>query len=103
MADLGDPIGHEQGFHRPCVVVSPRSFNATRSNIAVVMPVTSRGRGIPSHRPLDHVACGLDRPSWVRTEDFRAVSQRRFTRFVGRVGNDELADLRDMLLTLLEL
>ncbi|HEY1176196.1 MAG TPA: type II toxin-antitoxin system PemK/MazF family toxin, partial [Phytomonospora sp.] len=69
-ADLGEPVGHEQGLHRPCVVISPQSFNTTRSNVAVVMPIVSRDRGIPSHRPLDHEACGLDRPSWVRTEDF---------------------------------
>jgi len=102
-ADLGDPVGHEQGLRRPCVVISPHSFNTTRSNIATVMPITSRDRGIPSHRPLDHEGCGLAVPSWVRTEDFRAISQLRLGRRIGRVGHGELDDLREMLLTLLEL
>ncbi|MEV0651204.1 type II toxin-antitoxin system PemK/MazF family toxin [Phytomonospora sp. NPDC050363] len=95
--DLGEPVGHEQGFHRPGVIVSRHSFNATRSALAVVMPVTTRDRGIPSHRPLDHTACGLDRPSWVRTENFRAISHLRLGGFIGQVSPAELADLHRML------
>lgn len=102
-ADLGDPVGHEQGLRRPCVVISPHSFNTTRSNIATVLPVTSRDRGIPSHRPLDHERCGLAVPSWVRTEDHRAISQLRLGRHIGRVSGEELDDLRETLMILLEL
>ena len=37
MLDLGNPIGHEQGFRRPGLVISPEPFHKAPSRIAVVV------------------------------------------------------------------
>ncbi|GIG64229.1 type II toxin-antitoxin system PemK/MazF family toxin [Phytomonospora endophytica] len=103
MVDFGDPVGHEQGYQRPAVIISPERLNRTPSRIAIAMAVTSRDRGVPYHLPLDVERCGLERPSWVRTEDIRTVAHERLKRYIGRVSGEELDDLRDMLITLLEL
>ena len=47
-----DPTaGHEQSGRRPALVLSPASYNR-RTGLAVVCPVTSRGKGYPFEMPL---------------------------------------------------
>lgn len=91
LAVFGDPVGHEQGGFRPAVVVSRAEFQALPSGLVVVVPVTSRDRGLPHQVALDFRAAGLDRPSWVRTEELRSISAVRLRKRVGRVTFNELA------------
>jgi len=44
--DLGDPVGHEQGFRRPVLIVSNEAFNRA-SGLITVLPVTSVKPGRP--------------------------------------------------------
>src|SRR3989337_2658076 len=44
--DLGDPVGHEQGFRRPVLIVSNEAFNRA-SGLTTVLPVTSVKPGRP--------------------------------------------------------
>lgn len=103
LADFGDPVGHEQGYRRPAVVVSPAQFNAMPNQMAFVVPLTTRDRGLVHHVPLDHVRAGLDKPSLARCEDMRPVSQQRLIRFLGRVTQDELHEIRETVRILLDM
>ena len=59
-------------------------------DIALVIPVTSRDRGLPHHVPIRSPESGLSRPSWARTEDIRAISTARLTRAaLGRLADSE--------------
>ncbi len=49
--DFTPHAGHEQGGHRPGLVVSPRSYNE-QSSLAVFCPITSRVRNRPWEVPL---------------------------------------------------
>jgi mRNA interferase MazF len=103
LVDFGEPVGHEQGFRRPAVVVSPRLFNGMMSGIAMVVPLTTKDRGKDCHIRLDHAAAGLDRPSLARCEDLRNISQQRLRRFLGKVTAEDLHEIRETVRVLLDL
>ena len=103
LVDFGEPVGHEQGYRRPAVVISPLLFNGMMSGIAMVVPVTTKDRGKACHVRLDYTAAGLERPSLARCEDLRNVSQQRLKRFLGKVTADDLHEIREMVRVLLDL
>jgi hypothetical protein len=49
LADLNPVRGHEQAGKRPCLVISADLFNQGASGLVVVLPVTSKDKGIPFH------------------------------------------------------
>jgi mRNA interferase MazF len=103
LVDFGTPIGHEQGFRRPAVVVSADRLNASRAGLVVVVPVTRTRRGLPSHVELDPATAGVRETSYAKAEDVKSVSVERLVHRLGRVPVPELARLGDVLRLLLEL
>ena len=63
LADLDPSIGHEQAGRRPVLVISVDSFNIGPSNLAVVLPITSRQRGVPLHVSIAPPEGGLRGPT----------------------------------------
>lgn len=45
--------------------------------MVIVVPLTTVDRGLPHHVAVAVASSGLDRPSWARTDDLRAISERR--------------------------
>lgn len=93
LADFGQPVGSEQGGIRPVVVVASELRCKFPIDMTIVIPVTTRDRGLPHHVPIGSEESGLDRPSWARTEDITAISARRITigRPLGRLTAEEKA------------
>jgi mRNA interferase MazF len=91
LADFGTPAGAEQGGRRPAVIVGSEDHCRFPIDIALVIPVTSRDRGLPHHVPIRSPESGLSRPSWARTEDIRVISTARLTRAapLGRLADSE--------------
>lgn len=88
IVDLGDPVGHEQGFRRPGLIVSVDEAN--RRNLVVVCPLTRTGTSragtrIPSRIEVETVDSGLRETSYVQTDQPRAVSRDRLVGRSGRV------------------
>ena len=79
LADFGQPVGSEQLGVRPVVVVASDLHCRFPIDMTLVIPVTTRDRGLPHHVPIGSAESGLDRPSWARTEDITAISTRRIT------------------------
>lgn len=96
LIDFGTPVGSEQAGRRPGVVVGSRLHCSFPIEMVIVAPCTSVNRGLPHHVPIDWRAAGLDRPTFVRTEDLRSVSERRLSDRgpVGRVADVELTRIR---------
>lgn len=67
--------------------------------MALVVPLTTRDRGLEHHVRIDSPESRLNRPSWARTEDIRAVSTQRFTRPqpIGTASAAEIAELSEWL------
>lgn len=103
LADFGDPIGHEQGYRRPAVVISPAEFNKMGSRLALVVPLTTTDRGYAHHVPLDHARAGLERPSLAKCEDIRSVSHQRLLRFLGQITDDDLHEVRETVRILFDM
>lgn len=53
LADLNPTRGHEQAGRRPVLVVSEDLFNRGPAGLAIVLPMTSTVRDVPSHVPED--------------------------------------------------
>jgi mRNA interferase MazF len=99
LVDFGDPAGHEEGGVRPAVVVGSTTHCRFPIGMAIVVPLTSRDRGLDHHVPISSAEAGLTRPSWARTEDLTAVSTERFRRSqpLGSVSASEIEQLTEWL------
>jgi mRNA interferase MazF len=97
--DFGEPIGHEQGGVRPAIVVGSTRHCTLGIEMALVVPLTTRNRGIRHHVRVASESSGLNHVSWARTEEIKAVSTERFTRNspIGTLSPEEMAALRRWL------
>jgi mRNA interferase MazF len=97
--DLGQPIGHEQGGRRPAVVVGSTVHCQFPIGMALVVPLTTRDRGMRHHVRISSPSSGLSQPSWARPEDMRAISTRRFSEpgLIGTASAEEITVLSDWL------
>lgn len=103
LVDFGEPIGHEQGYRRPAVVVSADQLNRSRAELAVVLPVTTTRRRLPSHIEIEPGDSGLSHTSYAKAEDVKSVSTQRLVRRLGMVPADRLNRAEHALRLLLDL
>ena len=95
-ADPGPVVGHEQGGHRPVLVISHDMFNSA-SGTAIVLAVTSRPPLRRAGLSVRLASGDLPRPSWVKTWQVRTTSLLRLGRFIGRVDEKEVDAAADAL------
>jgi mRNA interferase MazF len=86
LIDLGTPLGHEQGFTRPAVVVSHDGLNRSAADLVIVVPVTRTHRALPGHVEIEPgPSTGLSETSYAQAEQVRAVTTPRLVRRLGGV------------------
>lgn len=100
---LDPTTGREQAGKRPALVVSVNELNHSAAELVVVLPVTSRDKGIRSHVEVDEGEAGLSVKSFIKCEDIRSISVRRLERRLGAVSSPTLATVEDRLRILLGL
>ena len=83
LCDLNPSIGHEQKGIRPALILSDDMFNQSLSGMVIVIPITSKYKGIPSHIEIDNDF--LDQKSFIKSEDIRAISTHRLIKKLGVV------------------
>ncbi len=103
LADLGPTFGHERGGTRPVLVVSVDTFNAGRSGLVVVLPITSRIRTLPLHVPVTPPEGGLRTPSSILCDAVRSIDQGRLVDYWGAVNPATMALVEGCLHRLLGL
>lgn len=103
LIDLDPTVGHETGRRRPCIVVSSNLLNQGQAGLAVVVPLTTRERGIPFHVPVEPLVGGLRQRSVAKCEEVRSVSVERFVARWGMVDNATLRLVADRLSVVLHL
>jgi mRNA interferase MazF len=105
VADLNPTAGGEQRRRRPFVVVSSSLYCAFPIPMVIVVPLTTVDRGLPHHIPILSASSGLDRPSWARTDDIRAISEQRFIsrRPLGVLSPGERDAVRAQLLLMIDI
>ena len=103
MADLGDPVGHEQALRRPVLVISGQAWLDSRPSVIMVVPFTGTRRGRPTHVEVEPGVSGLKATSYAKCEDLRSISPLRLTRRYGDVDEIALASVERTLRRLLRL
>lgn len=93
LTDFGEPVGREQGYKRPSVVVSADPMNRSRAGVVIVVPTTTRHRGLPSHIEIQPGDSELDDVSYAKAEDVKSVSIERLVHRLGHLPVDRLAAL----------
>lgn len=101
-ANLSPVVGSEQAGDRPVVIVSGNDYLASVPNVVIVLPVTTKDRGLPHHVPLGGDP-GLDEDSFAMTEQPRTIDRRRITRYAGHVDPATLDRLRSWLVDFLDM
>lgn len=70
LADLNPTRGREQRGHRPVLVISEDIFNQGPAELAIVIPLTSTDRKIPSHVSVIPPEGGLKNTSFFYVKRF---------------------------------
>jgi len=101
-ASLEPVRGREQGGHRPVLVVASSGYLDAVTTLVIILPITTVDRGWPNHIRVEGPS-GLDRPSWIMSEQPRTLSRDRITGIAGRVSDACLAEIRTWLGDFLDL
>lgn len=88
VVDFGTPVGREQGFQRPGIVVSSDEWNRHAATRTEIEPTETNG---------------LSQTSYARAEDVRSVSADRLVRRSGAVDLVALHAIETTLRRMLEL
>jgi mRNA interferase MazF len=93
-----DPVrGREQGGFRPAIIVSADWFNQIPHGLCIIIPVTTRDRGVASHVRIEPLEAGLRTQSFAMCEQVRSISVLRLRRYRGSVSGDTLVSIRTMV------
>ena len=103
LVDLNPTRGREQAGKRPALVVSTNAFNKGPADLVVVLPITSKAKGIPLHIPVTPPEGGVKAKRFVKCEDIRSVSKERLTKRWGAVSLASMREVEDRIRILLEL
>lgn len=103
LVTLDPTIGREQAGTRPALVISDDLFNQSHAELVVVLPITSKGKGIRSHVEVEPPEGGLSVRSYIKCEDVRSISIHRLGRKLGRVTEMTLDEVEARLRIILSI
>lgn len=101
--DLDPTKGREQSGRRPCLIISDDRFNRSSADLVIVIPITSKDKGIPSHVEINPPEGGLKLRSFIKCEDIRSISTERLVKVMGTVQLSTLETVGQRLRLLLNL
>jgi len=99
-ADLNPVRGHEQAGERPVLVLSHDVFNE-RSGTVIAVALTSQEPRAGYPLTLELTSSKLPKRSWVKTSQVRTLSTERIGRRLGRISEEELAQVVEGLFELI--
>lgn len=99
-ADLNPTRGHEQAGERPVLVLSHDVFN-DRSGTVIAVALTSQEPRAGFPLTLEIRTAKLPKRSWVKTGQIRTLSTDRIGKRLGRVADEELAEVLNGLFELI--
>lgn len=103
LVDLNPAKGHEQSGRRPALVVSVDLFNHGPAGLIVVLPITTKEKGIPFHVAVNPSESGLKEISFIKCEDIRSISTERLISRLGSISPSIMSEVEDRLNILLGL
>lgn len=103
LVDLNPVRGREQAGKRPALVISVDLFNHGPAGLVVVLPITTREKGIPFHLEVCPPEGGLKERSFIKCEDVRSIAKERLVIRLGTVSSLTMAEVEDRIRILLGL
>jgi mRNA interferase MazF len=103
MVDLRPARGREQDGTRPALILSVDKFNHGPADLVIVLPVTKRFKGIPTHIFVPSGEAGLTEDSYIKCEDIRSISKNRLVRYMGDVSPSRIENAQRYVRLLLGL
>ena len=103
MVDLNPTRGHEQAGIRPGLVISVDKFNHGLAGLVVMLPITTKAKGIPFHVRIDPPEGGLKMKSFIKCEEVRSIAKERLSRWLGKISINSMVEVEDRLRILLNL
>lgn len=103
LVSLDPTLGREQAGTRPALVVSEDLFNQGHADLVIVVPITSRDKGIRSHVAIDEIEGGLTMRSFAKCENIRSISKQRLRKQLGMVTEHTIDLVEEKLRMLLGL
>jgi mRNA interferase MazF len=103
LVELDPTRGHEQGGTRPALIVSVDKLNRGPADLVVILPITSKDKGIPTHVRIEPQKQGLKELSFIKCEDVRSISKRRLVRLCGTVDSKTMSEVAYRLRILLDI
>lgn len=92
--DFDPRVGREQAGRRPAIVVGTGLACSLPNDLALVVPCTTRDRGLPIHPEVS----GLGRASFALCDQVKSVSRRRLvSRHRGTLDDASVAAVRFVL------
>lgn len=102
-ADLNPTRGHEQAGKRPVLVISTDIFNEGPADFVVVLPITSKGKGIAMHVEVEPEQSGLKMKSYVLCDGIRSIAKERLLSRLGNLDGGKLEEVERRLKILMDL
>lgn len=85
LLDLGEPVGSEQGWQRPALVISSDEWNR-HAKVLTVLPITRTKNDLPTRIEIEpDTRNGLRDICYARCEDIRSISAARLVNRIGVV------------------
>lgn len=103
LVNLNPVQGREQSGIRPALVISVNLFNHGPAELVVVLPVTTKQKGVPFHIEIASLEGGLKEKSYVKCEDIRSISKDRLLSRMGTVTDSVIKKVEDRVRILLGL
>lgn len=103
LVNLDPTKGREQAGRRPALILSVDQFNHGPAGLVVVIPITSKAKGIPFHVSVNPPEGGLSQLSFIKCEDLRSISKERLIQRLGVVIDQTMDEVEDRLRILLGL
>jgi mRNA interferase MazF len=103
LVNLEPTRGREQAGKRPALVLSVDPFNNGPADLVVVIPITTKAKGIPFHVPVKPPEGGLKQESFIKCEDVRSIAKERLIQRLGAVTQRTMSAVEDRVRILLGL
>ena len=103
MANLSPTLGHEQSGIRPVLVISNDYLNRSKADLCIILPITSKIKGINTHIPITPPDGGLSKNSVIICEAIRCIAKERFINKLGSISENTIKTVENILSLLLGL
>lgn len=85
------------------MILSDDRFNQSAAELVIAVPITSKGKAVPSHVEVSPPEGGLTRRSFIKCEEVQAISTERLLRVIGTVNTSTLHSVEQRVRLLLNL